>query len=191
MSRHRQLPAPQLIEPDDDTHLFRRCVAVDTRFHNHRIEPHARNPPPRPLNVQATPGTALPAAQSTSTAPPDRQTGETLWFCRPGVRAVDVRRLRRGQLTITADIDLHGMNRAAAAHALAIFLHEARRGGGRCVRIIHGKGLRSPAQQAVLKHSVGLWLRQHDDVLAFCSARPADGGAGAVYVLLRRQPLTY
>lgn len=186
MPRHRQRPPPQPIEPDDDAHLFRRAVTVDTRFHNHRIEPHARHPAPRPRAVRTALDTAPPAALSASAVPADRQTGETLWFCRPGVRAVDVRRLRRGQLTVTASIDLHGMTRIAAAQALAIFLHEARRDGDRCVRIIHGKGLRSPAQQAVLKHNVDLWLRQHHDVLAFCSARPADGGAGAVNVLLRR-----
>jgi DNA-nicking Smr family endonuclease len=54
-----------------------------------------------------------------------------------------------------------------------------------CVRIIHGKGLRSRHKGPVIKTKVNTWLRQRDDILAFCSARPVDGGTGAIYVLLR------
>jgi DNA-nicking Smr family endonuclease len=56
--------------------------------------------------------------------------------------------------------------------------------GHRCVRIVHGKGLGSPGREPVLKKLVQGWLAQKKEVLAFCQARAAEGGAGAVVVLL-------
>ena len=83
------------------------------------------------------------------------------------------------------ELDLHGMTVAEARPMLAEFIADSRQQRLRCVRIIHGKGFRSASAQPVLKGLVNNWLRQHDGVLAFCSARPADGGTGAVYVLLK------
>jgi len=111
-------------------------------------------------------------------------TGEELSFRRPGVREDVLRRLRRGQFAIAAEIDLHGLGRHAA--------HEVRRAwiaygvvrGYGCVRVIHGKGRGSGQRGPVLKHVVNHWLRRMDDVLAFASARPVDGGTGAACVLL-------
>ena len=73
-----------------------------------------------------------------------------------------------------------------AREALALFLRDVRREHQTCVRIIHGKGKGSRHRGPVLKQKVNHWLRQRDEVLAFCSARPVDGGSGALYVLLRR-----
>jgi DNA-nicking Smr family endonuclease len=81
---------------------------------------------------------------------------------------------------------LHGLTTEAARDELTAFIRNARQHGHRCVRIIHGKGLRSPDKRSVLKAKTDRWLRQKNDVLAFCSARPVDGGTGAVYVLLKR-----
>jgi DNA-nicking Smr family endonuclease len=108
-----------------------------------------------------------------------------LAFQRAGVRALVVRRLRRGLYPIDDELDLHGLTQNAARHQLAEFIARSRDEGRRCVRIIHGKGYRSGARGPVLKTAVNLWLRRHLDVMAFVSARPIDGGAGAVYVLLR------
>jgi DNA-nicking Smr family endonuclease len=71
-----------------------------------------------------------------------------------------------------------------AKAALYEFLSAAGLAGIRCVRVIHGKGRRSGHQGPVLKRKLGRWLQLRDDVLAYCSARPVDGGTGAVYVLL-------
>ena len=98
-----------------------------------------------------------------------------------------LRKLRRGQFQIGPALDLHGMTVATAREALTRFLHAARREGRSCVRIIHGKGNGSRHRGPVLKLKINHWLRQRDEVLAFCSARPVDGGTGAIYVLLRRQ----
>jgi DNA-nicking Smr family endonuclease len=96
-----------------------------------------------------------------------------------------MRRLRRGLVPIEDELDLHGLSQAAARERLAEFIARSRDGGCRCVRIIHGKGYRSGARGPVLKSAVNLWLRRHLDVMAFVSARPIDGGGGAMYVLLR------
>jgi DNA-nicking Smr family endonuclease len=127
---------------------------------------------------------ALTANEATSTA--DVVTGgEALSFRRAGVRIQVMRRLRRGLYPVEDELDLHGHNQAAARELLADFIARSRDGGCRCVRIIHGKGYRSGARGPILKTAVNLWLRRHMDVMAFVSARAIDGGAGAVYVLLR------
>ena len=111
--------------------------------------------------------------------------GDPLSFHRAGVRMPVLRRLRRGLFPIEDELDLHGLSQTAARDQLAQFLAFNREAGRRCVRIIHGKGYRSGARGPILKIAVDLWLRRHPDVLAFTSARPLDGGTGAVYVLLR------
>ena len=102
-------------------------------------------------------------------------------------RMVD--RLRAGEYAIQAHLDLHGMVRSEAKPALERFILGSRRAGKRCVLIVHGRGLHSKDQIPVLKESVQVWLsrgRIAREVIAFATARPHDGGSGAVYVLLRR-----
>jgi DNA-nicking Smr family endonuclease len=95
-----------------------------------------------------------------------------------------VRKLRRGNWSIQRQLDLHGLRREDAREALAVFIREAHRAGLRCVRVVHGKGLGSPGKAPVLKGKVQGWLIQKQEVLAFVQARPAEGGAGALVVLL-------
>jgi DNA-nicking Smr family endonuclease len=100
-----------------------------------------------------------------------------------------LRRLRRGEYAIQGHLDLHGFGRREAKRALLLFLEESRRLGKRCVLVIHGKGLHSKDQIPVLKEGMQVWLtkgRLGGQVLAFTTAQPHDGGAGAIYVLLRR-----
>ena len=96
------------------------------------------------------------------------------------------RKLRAGQYRTAAELDLHGLNALQAKQMMLAFLHTIQPGMGDCVRIVHGKGNRSDHRGPVLKTKINHWLRQHDRVLAFHSARIVDGGTGAVYVLLRR-----
>jgi DNA-nicking Smr family endonuclease len=127
---------------------------------------------------------ALPAQDAASTA--DIVTADgALSFARSGVRTQVMRRLRRGLYPIDDELDLHGLTQTAARDRLSDFLARSRDGGCRCVRIVHGKGYRSGVRGPVLKTAVNLWLRRHMDVMAFVSARVIDGGAGAMYVLLR------
>jgi DNA-nicking Smr family endonuclease len=108
-----------------------------------------------------------------------------LSFARNGVRPDTIRKLRRGHWVIQNQLDLHGMRRDEAREALAEFLRNAIKRGQRCVRIIHGKGLGSVNKEPVLKNKVRSWLVQKDEVIAFCQAKAADGGAGALVVLLK------
>jgi DNA-nicking Smr family endonuclease len=102
-----------------------------------------------------------------------------------GLQKHVLKKLRRGYYGVDAELDLHGLNSEQAKYRLLHFLHRCVEDGLRCVHIVHGKGYRSPDMQPVLKNNLNLWLRQHRDVLAFCTAPRRDGGAGAVYVLLR------
>jgi DNA-nicking Smr family endonuclease len=115
-------------------------------------------------------------------------TDEDLSFRRPGIGTDVTRKLRRGHWSIQDQLDLHGLRSEEAREALSEFIRIARRKGLRCVRVIHGKGLGSPGKTPVLKNRVHSWLVQKNEVLAFVQARPADGGAGAVVVLLQATP---
>jgi DNA-nicking Smr family endonuclease len=113
------------------------------------------------------------------------ETDETLSFRRPEIGLDVVRKLRRGGWAIQAQIDLHGLRRDAARVQLNAFIREAAESGLRCVRVVHGKGLGSPGREPVLKARVRGWLVQKNEVLAFVQARPAEGGSGALVVLLK------
>jgi DNA-nicking Smr family endonuclease len=100
-----------------------------------------------------------------------------------------LRRLRRGEFALQAHLDLHGLTADEARPAVDGFLTAAARAQHRCVLIVHGRGLNSKDQVPVLKERLKIWLargRAAHVVLAFATARPCDGGAGALYVLLRR-----
>ncbi|HYD96349.1 MAG TPA: Smr/MutS family protein [Noviherbaspirillum sp.] len=112
-------------------------------------------------------------------------TDHELSYARPGIGPEILRKLRRGEWVIQAQLDLHGMRREEAREALADFLRNAVKRGMRCVRVVHGKGLGSVNKEPVLKSKVRSWLVQKEEVIAFCQARAAEGGAGALVVLLR------
>jgi DNA-nicking Smr family endonuclease len=112
-------------------------------------------------------------------------TDDALSFRRRGVGVDVVRKLRRGVWVLQGELDLHGLRRDEARERLAAFLRESMKKGARCVRIVHGKGHGSPGREPVLKAKVKSWLVQRSEVLAFTYARPADGGHGALIVLLK------
>ena len=109
---------------------------------------------------------------------------DQLSFRRPGIGVDVTRKLRRGDWSIQRQIDLHGLRRDEAREHLSFFIREAHKQGIRCVRVVHGKGLGSPGKAPILKSRVHSWLVQKSEVLAFVQAKPADGGAGALLVLL-------
>jgi DNA-nicking Smr family endonuclease len=112
-------------------------------------------------------------------------TDAELSFRRPGIGPDVLRKLRRGEWVIQDHLDLHGARVDEARELLAGFLREALRRGFRCVRVVHGKGLGSKDKVPVLKGKARVWLAQREEVIAFCQARPAEGGSGALVVLLR------
>lgn len=165
--------------------VFRKAVTDVTP-----LPPSDRVEPPRPT-VPAWPAQRLADEQQvladslSDYEPEDLETGEELLFARPGVTAAALRKLKRGHWVIQAQLDLHGLTREVARLELAGFLARCRQAGFRCVRIIHGKGLRSPNKEPVLKGKVRSWLMQRDEVLAFCQAPNVEGGGGAALVLLK------
>ncbi len=103
-----------------------------------------------------------------------------------GVQNRIMRELKRGKIPIENRLDLHGQTVEQAHKSCMHFIHHCQQAGLYCVLVIHGQGYRSTGGIPVLKQQIDYWLRQHNTVLAHCSALPRDGGKGAVYVLLRK-----
>jgi len=110
---------------------------------------------------------------------------DQLSYRRSGIGRDVTHKLRAGHWSIQRQLDLHGLRTDEAREALGQFIRLAHRTGLRCVRVVHGKGLGSPGKTPVLKGRVQRWLVQKKEVLAFVQARPVDGGAGALVVLLQ------
>ncbi len=170
----------------NDFEEFLRAVGEVRRVQSDRAEVRPPRPSPRATKRQEDEAAAHADWLSDPIGAADLQPGDELRFARPGISQRVFRKLRGGHYRIQDELDLHGLFADEARRALGGFLDLARDEGSLCVRVIHGKGLRSRQQGPVLKGLTDHWLRQRDDVLAFCSALPADGGTGAVYVLLKR-----
>jgi len=173
---------------EDDRQLFRNSIGNVKKVHDDRVtlKPVRKQAPAvdhfQSYNLSPN---GDPDGLSDDYAMPDTDADTELFFARTGLQRKLERRLKLGQLKINADLDLHGMTVEMARPILAGFIEECQDYRYRCILIIHGKGYSSSERQPVLKSMVNRWLRQHAAVLAFCSARPADGGTGAVYVLLK------
>lgn len=143
-------------------------------------------PPPLPLQLVLDEQNVLREAMSdefdVSTL---LDVDDQLSFRRTGIGLDVTRKLRGGHWSIQRQLDLHGLRSDDAREALGQFIRLSHRTGVRCVRIVHGKGLGSPGRTPVLKGKVQRWLVQKKEVLAFVQARPAEGGAGALVVLLQ------
>jgi DNA-nicking Smr family endonuclease len=174
-------------EASADADLFRREIgAVAPLVTPPRVPPTRTPPSPVPTQTRLDEEAVLNEAISDEFDPEVLlETDETLSYCRPGISQEVVRKLRRGAWIVQAQLDLHGMRREEAREALAEFIRESGKRGLRCLRVIHGKGLGSIGKEPVLKGKVRAWLVQKEEVIAFCQARPHDGGAGAVLVLLQ------
>lgn len=116
--------------------------------------------------------------------------GDELTYLCNGVPRTVLRDLRRGRWVVQDEVDLHGCNRDEARELLAACMAQWRKKGARCVRVVHGKGKGSPGRDPVLKKLVAGWLMNYEDVIAYCQARLAEGGAGALIVLLKSQRTT-
>lgn len=177
-------PADEIDE--EDRHLFRQTIGEVRRLNVDRMEPAPRRPPPDPQQLRMDERRVLDDLLERDPETEVTESGEGLWFARPGIPDRTLRKLRRGKFSVAAELDLHGMGVEQAREALGRFLGWASTQPSRCVRIIHGKGRRS-AHGPILKHKVFGWLQRREEVLAVCSAQPVHGGSGAVYVLLQRR----
>jgi DNA-nicking Smr family endonuclease len=178
MCADRRKPKP---DRDDDLTLFRRAAGAVRRLHSDRIQHQRAQPRPAP---QEGADAEISAQDKDLYASDNPSSHGPLFHASPGVQRKVIRMLKRGQIRAEDQLDLHGMRVREAGKALQNFLSECSRRRLRCVRVIHGKGLRTGG--SILKENVATWLRLRSDVVAFCSANPNDGGTGAVYVLLRK-----
>lgn len=172
----------------EEQRLFLEAVSDVRPLVTDTVEPLLPSPPPIPQQRLRDEAAVMPDIFSDDFALDELETGEELLHWRPGLQHQVLRKLRRGHYSVGAELDLHGFTVVEARQALAAFLDHCRGAQVRCVRIIHGKGNGSLNRLPVLKGKVSHWLRQCDQVLAYASARPADGGTGALYVLLKRGP---
>jgi DNA-nicking Smr family endonuclease len=174
---------PPSDSPEDEAALFREAVRDTTP-----IEPAARiwrrgkSPPPVPVQSLLDGHDAI--AESLDGEQPT-ETGEEPSYLRAGLAHDVLRKLRRGHWVVQEVVDLHGLNRPEARLLLAEFLGACVKRGLRCIRVVHGKGLRSPRREPVLKGKVQQWLLKREEVLAFCEAPNNQGGSGALLVLLK------
>lgn len=174
-------------DPDDDTSAFFQEVKdVAPIRAKQRVAPRPNRPPPVPVQSTKDERDALADSLSDEVADEIRlEIGEELSWRRDGIPHDTLRRLRRGEWALQDQVDLHGLTVEEARSLLASFLNASVKRGLRCIRIVHGKGLRSASGEPVLKRKVAGWLAQRDEVLGYVQARAEDGGGGAVMVLLR------
>jgi DNA-nicking Smr family endonuclease len=186
-------PPPPPREPTEEE-LWARATAgaSPVQVGPDRVAPPAPRGAPAPQRPRYTELDEVDARQALQVGAPrfEVEPGEALLEgAIDGFDREVMRRLRRGDYAVEGRLDLHGLARDEARGAVERYLRESRLGGKRCVLLVHGRGRHSPDQLPVLKEALLGWLaggRFGRQVLAFCSARPADGGAGALYVLLRR-----
>ena len=162
--------------PDD----FRKAMQGVKPLQQDKVLHKTRKPRPEKLNLTVDEEEDIFADLSI-------ETGDELLFQRPGIQNRVFSDLRRGYIEPEAVLDLHGMRVIEANESMKRFLGQALNKKLRCVLVIHGKGQGSENMQPILKQKTNQWLRQSDQVLAFCSAPSWNGGTGATYVLLSRK----
>jgi DNA-nicking Smr family endonuclease len=165
-----------------ESELFRQAMSDVTPLNSpDRIEPVSKKPPAIPSQLEKDNRAAL--KEMLSTQDPELETGEELLYLKPGRQKRILQRLRRGHYSAVDSIDLHHMDVATAREVLLDFIDASLHRHQGCVRVIHGKGLRS-RDLPRLKIMANRVLRKHPRVIAFASCRPVDGGTGATDVLL-------
>jgi DNA-nicking Smr family endonuclease len=181
MSKRDPIPTPE------ESRDFRQAMARAGVRPTPSVAEKPAPPKPVPQALQRKRGErkVLEASLEGGLGQPDLGEAEATQFRQPGIQNAIVEKLRRGQLSCQATLDLHGLTRLGAHAALVDFLKESTDSNHSCVRIIHGKGMHSGNQGPVLRPAVLQWLRERREVLAYATSRHCEGGSGATYVLLR------
>ena len=170
-------------DKNEDNDFFRQAMADVTPLrHTDRIAPVPKNTPPRAGQLEKDNRRVLEKLLADDPGH-DLETGEELLWLRSGYQKRVLTRLRRGHYSVLDSVDLHHMDVHTARQVLLDFINASLQRDKSCVRVIHGKGLRSRGQPR-LKVLTRRLLRKHPRVIAFASCRPVDGGHGATDVLL-------
>ena len=167
---------------DDDIKLFLAAVSeVKPLKKQNKVILKKVKPKPRLIHIKFDdPDSDFLSNHLTETVSAD----QILFFARIGLQHKVIKALKQGKIDQSAELDLHRMTVEESRLAVTKFLAVSLKNNFRCVRIIHGKGKTNPGEP-ILKNHVNAWLKQHPDILAFCSSLSRDGGTGAVYVLLK------
>jgi len=173
---------PIKVSPED-AELFREAIGEVRRIESEPGASDRPRPPPEPKRLKIDESEALRESRDLAGRLPPLDGAELQNYRRPEIPERTLKQLSRGEFSVQDEIDLHSLRASDAEILLKRFLNEARSGMNCCVRIVHGKGLRSEGAP-VLKMLVDRVLRQRGDVLAFASAPANQGGSGAVLVLL-------
>ena len=174
-------------DKSDDARLCRDAIGrVRPLRRGAPAAPHRPRPQPHPAQSESDEARVRDELLAHAFDPATIELGDEIHYLKPGQPQRLLKELRRGQFSVRAEIDLHEMTIPVAREAVRAFLDESIARREYCVRIIHGKGLRSRADGPVLKRMTATLLARRGDVLAYASARPAQGGTGAVIVLLAR-----
>ena len=182
-------PADDPAAAEDDASLFRAAIGADRG--KVRALPDAAPPPaapkPRPAAKMARRDEAAAREEFRHAVVAALEAGDVLSHRRESVPPQVLKKLARGEYAAQEELDLHGLPARTAEALLREFLRDCRTHGVGCVRIVHGKGRNSEERLPVLKNLVDRVLRQRADVLAFHSPPAAQGGTGAVLVLLEKR----
>lgn len=168
-----------------DSDLFRRSIGTVNRI---RQRTSVHTPARSPKTYNPSPARQETANDSDNYPPASTQLGmgDVMNFRRPGIQQRTLNRLKKGQIAVEEELDLHGMTCEAARKRLLPFLDMCMQEGIRCIRVIHGKGRGSRDGKPVIKNLLNSLLKEYSHVLAFTSAPVSDGGTGTLYVLLRK-----
>lgn len=183
----RQRPRLSPLVTEQDRELFEQAIGPVRRHVPAEAAQQLPRPAPEPRQFALDEARVLDELLTMQIDPAEIEVGEELSYLRDGYRPDLLKRLKRGSFSVQDEIDLHQMTAEVARTAISGFLGEAHRRGLHCVKLIHGKGLRSRAAGPVIKRLVDKMLRQRDDIVAFASARSEQGGTGAALVLLRHK----
>ena len=165
---------------EEERALFRDAVSGTRRLtQENRVSHPKKRPPPRPLQREQDEQQVLVDMLSEPADMADLETGEELFFSRLGLQHKTLRKLRRGEFSIEAELDLHGQTKIEAPQATVQFLHYCRDQGLRCVRIIHGKG------DGILREVLRTELKTYKEVQSCYDEHADRGGAGITVVEMR------
>jgi DNA-nicking Smr family endonuclease len=179
----KRTPAPA--PSDDDVRMFHEAIGPVRPVASADVAPSPPGPAPEARQFALDEARVRDELLDYAFDPAEIEVGEEISFLRDGFAPRLLKRLKRGQFSVQDEFDLHQMTADVARTAIVEFLAASRRRGLGCVKLIHGKGLRSRPGGPVIKRLVDRMLRQRDDIVAFASARANQGGTGATLVLLR------
>ncbi len=185
----RMRKAPPDADDRDDASLFRAAIGADigkVRVLDD-VPPAPATPKPKPVAKMASRDEEAARSEFQHMPLSALEADDALAYRRDDISPRVLQNLARGTYSAQEELDLHGLPAATAETLLRAFLRDCRRHGLGCVRIIHGKGRNSEDRLPVLKNLVDRLLRQRGDVLAFHSPPSAQGGSGAVLVLLEKR----